>query len=291
VWIYVNNILAIDLGGLNDTAKGSMQLDKRKTDLKLVNGETYNLDIFFAERNTIGSNLLIRTSMDLRNSGELYYKEKPVGPGTYEYTIWEQKQSEGNDCGLTRLTDGEQESKVDFYIEGPQFPEGPKQIPAGVHYNGITVDPSGSRVTIDSAKISGLKSGDYRITFISVFNKDRSGYLTFSVAPIPDHLDIMPDSMKLDLKNDAVFDFINLGIEQDSLLFYTVIRDIYGTYLENGNNLTWTSRDEKVVTIEASLTDMSKALVTKVGEGNTWIIVRTNGLKAGGDRVRRRRRR
>ena len=278
VWIFVNNILAIDLGGLHERATGSLNLDKSKDVLKLVNGQVYNMDIFYAERNPVGSNLFIKTSMDLRNSGELYYKDKALGPGKTQYDIWQQVESEAVDCGLTRLSDGEELSNVNFYIEGPQFTS-EQMLKPGKHYGGIIVDENKYRVTIDSASLTDLIPGDYKITFISTTNSDRTGYLLFTVYPIPDHLDLIPDSVTLDTKKDMSFDSLIMGTDKDSISLYAVIRDIYGTFMENATALTWKSSNEEVLTITPSKTDKSKAMITKVDGGTAWVIVSQEGLK------------
>ena len=118
VWIFVNNKLAIDLGGLNYYAVDTLLLDNKKDVLQIVDGQMYNMDIFYAERNPVGSNFLIKTSMDLHNSSELYYKETRAGSSIYNYDIWQQKQTTINDCGLTSLAGGEELSTVDFFIDG-----------------------------------------------------------------------------------------------------------------------------------------------------------------------------
>ena len=74
VWVYVNNRLAIDLGGLHDRKRDSLILDEMKDELGLVDGEIYSMDMFYAERNPVAANFMIRTSMDLR-TGRTYYKE------------------------------------------------------------------------------------------------------------------------------------------------------------------------------------------------------------------------
>lgn len=279
VWIFVNNRLAIDLGGLQDKAKDTLYIDQDKEKLGLVDGELYNMDIFFAERNPVGSNLLIKTTMDLRNSSALYYKESLLGAGTIQYDIWQQVQTEQNDCGLTRLTDGEELSNVDFFIEGPQFTEMTFLEP-GLHFGGITIDANKYRITIDSTRLTGLMSGSYRVTFISTYDNDRSGYLTFTVPPTPDHVDVFPDSLPLDVNNDSEVDSLYLNIETDSLLLYTVVRDAYGAYIENGTALTWSSSNENVITITPSTTDKARAMIRKKDGGSAWIIVRQGSLKA-----------
>ncbi len=279
VWIFVNNRLAIDLGGLNYYAVDTLVLDRKKTELGLVDGEIYNMDIFYAERNPTGSNLLIQTTMDLRNSSDLFYRDTPVGNGKIQYDIWEQKKTQANDCGFTQISDGEQLSVVDFFIEGPSFTTA-TSLPVGTHNGGIIVDASKSRVTIDSAKITDLMPGDYRITFISTADKNRSGYLTFSVPPTPDHVDLVPDTMRIDSKQDAVVGPLKLGVEQDSILLYAVIRDRFGTYIEDGKNLVWQTSDSRILSINPSTSNKAKAMAVKNGGGDVWIIVSQAGLKA-----------
>ena len=53
----------IDLGGIHETLSDSVQLDAAASALGMVKGQSYPLDIFFAERHTIGSTFTIRTSI------------------------------------------------------------------------------------------------------------------------------------------------------------------------------------------------------------------------------------
>jgi fibro-slime domain-containing protein len=59
VWVFIDNKLAVDLGGLHEPKSGSVDLDT----LDLIEGETYNFDFFWAERHTTGSNFTITTSI------------------------------------------------------------------------------------------------------------------------------------------------------------------------------------------------------------------------------------
>jgi len=61
LWVFINNHLEIDLGGIHGAMSKTVNLD----DLGLTPGTTYNFDIFFAERHTTESNFMIETSIEL----------------------------------------------------------------------------------------------------------------------------------------------------------------------------------------------------------------------------------
>jgi fibro-slime domain-containing protein len=63
LWAFVNNKLAIDLGGLHTPQMMTINFDQRAAELGLTRGETYPMDIFHAERHTVDSNFRIETSI------------------------------------------------------------------------------------------------------------------------------------------------------------------------------------------------------------------------------------
>jgi fibro-slime domain-containing protein len=65
VWVFVDGELVIDLGGVHGATTQYVDLDR----LGLVDGETYELAFFFAERHRTESNFRISTSLQLADSG------------------------------------------------------------------------------------------------------------------------------------------------------------------------------------------------------------------------------
>jgi len=59
VWMFVNNELVIDIGGVHPSVERAVRLDR----LKLTPGEIYPIDFFFAERHTSKSTFNITTSI------------------------------------------------------------------------------------------------------------------------------------------------------------------------------------------------------------------------------------
>jgi fibro-slime domain-containing protein len=64
LWLFINERLAIDLGGLHPALPGSVNLDSMASALGIQTGRTYRMDIFHAERHTDASNFHVETTID-----------------------------------------------------------------------------------------------------------------------------------------------------------------------------------------------------------------------------------
>jgi fibro-slime domain-containing protein len=64
VFVYINNSLVIDLGGVHGTESATVNL----ATLGLTAGQNYDLDVFFAERHTSGSDIQITTDLGLQQT-------------------------------------------------------------------------------------------------------------------------------------------------------------------------------------------------------------------------------
>jgi fibro-slime domain-containing protein len=60
VWVFIDGLLAVDVGGLHPPQSGSVNLDT----LGLVSGETYTMDMFHAERCYGASTFRLQTSIE-----------------------------------------------------------------------------------------------------------------------------------------------------------------------------------------------------------------------------------
>lgn len=67
LWTFVNGHLALDLGGLHEPQTGTINLDAMATQLGIVKGQSYPLEVFQAERHSTGSNFRIDTTIKFTN--------------------------------------------------------------------------------------------------------------------------------------------------------------------------------------------------------------------------------
>jgi fibro-slime domain-containing protein len=71
VWVFINNQLAIDLGGVHDAENKEVDMDGQAATLGLTKGEVYPFDMFQNERHTTQSNFRADTDLDFVDCGTI----------------------------------------------------------------------------------------------------------------------------------------------------------------------------------------------------------------------------
>ena len=100
IWVYIDNKLAVDLGGTHLAAPGYVDLDNFKgASGELKVGQEYDIDIFFCDRRTTMSNVRIKTNMFIKQQTGLNKKQTNDGRGGVgEYEVCYAVSSDGS-CG------------------------------------------------------------------------------------------------------------------------------------------------------------------------------------------------
>lgn len=276
VWVFIDNRLVVDLGGVHNPMEGSVNLDT----LGLTVGNTYSFKMFFCERNMPGSSFRMFTSIKLETSSNLFAE---IRDSTSTTRIWEMNEKvtqTGLACDAGQAVIDTQRAIMDFMLDGPSFSTtGPVALDNGLHYGGITIRGD-SAVILDSTAVTGLVPGSYMIKSYLRSDHSQQYNISFIVSKPPaDHLDILTDEIPFDHKKDAVVDSIVIGMLETDAEAYAVIRDAGGTYLNHATDPVWTIKDTSVVRVESSPVP-SHCILTKVNAGQTWLVVHhAPGLK------------
>ncbi|HXU81487.1 MAG TPA: fibro-slime domain-containing protein [Polyangia bacterium] len=69
LWVFINDRLALDLGGLHPEASGMISLDQAAATLGITPGGIYSMDLFHAERHTDASNFRVDTNFAFVDCG------------------------------------------------------------------------------------------------------------------------------------------------------------------------------------------------------------------------------
>ena len=276
VWVFIDNRLVVDLGGIHNPMEGAVNLDT----LGLTVGNTYGFKMFFCERNMPGSSFRMFTSINLETVSNLFAE---IRDSLSTIRIWDMKEKvtqTGLSCDAGSAVIDTQQAIMDFELDGPPFSTtGPVSLDNGLHYGGITIRGD-STVIIDTAAIVGLVPGTYLIKCYLRSDHSQQYNISFIVnRPPPDHIDILVDAITMDRERDAVIDSIVIGMLQNSTEAYAVIRDAAQTYLNHATDPVWTVGDTSVVRVERTAIP-SRCILTKVNEGQTWLVVNhAPGLK------------
>lgn len=270
VWVFIDSQLVVDLGGVHPASEGAVKLDT----LGLTPGRTYDFKLFYTERNCCGSNFRMVTSLNLRTNNSFFVTPTQVSAGVWKYEMFEKITKHNLSCSFSTDTVIRTDpAVVDFYLSGPSIPQ-QKRLTADTSYGGIILGAGSTSVIVDTSRIDGLDPGDYIIYYSLRSDNTKGGTVTFTVSALPPHhYDILNASVTLDRKKDAQLDSVVIGLLDSTAKVYVVIRDSTSSYIKLGHNQVWTSRDPKVVKVQQSPDDPSRCIITKVGDGMTWVVV------------------
>ena len=103
IWVFVDNKLAVDIGGTHLAAPGYVDLDNfTGASGKLEVGNQYDLDIFFCDRRTTMSNVRIKTNMYIQQKSAINVRgtKNKNNPAETSYQVCYTKSGDGS-CAST----------------------------------------------------------------------------------------------------------------------------------------------------------------------------------------------
>ncbi|UBF26501.1 fibro-slime domain-containing protein [Kovacikia minuta CCNUW1] len=172
LWVYINGKLVIDLGGVHEALTQKVNLDT----LGLTEGQTYPLDLFYAERRTTKANFRVETSIVLRpaiaaNIEATKPEAHKIGPVPGEFTITlDQVAPAGGVVVNYGINEVAPPTPLTASVEGTDFTLQPTgrsvTVPAGSSSVTIQVNPQGTPPLGDSSGVvvANLKPGTgYRV--------------------------------------------------------------------------------------------------------------------------------
>lgn len=170
VWVFINNKLVVDLGGVHIPKSANVRLDT----LNLTPGQTYKWDLFYCDREACGSSLRIKTSIFFKQQKALEALPDPANPGTFK--IVKREGGKGSCAGQ-----GDTLKEVPAVNLTYQLWDATGKLVAplanGTHYNGsliiATAPPNPeAKVTVDTNKVvTTLPPGNYRVVAFDAANQ------------------------------------------------------------------------------------------------------------------------
>ncbi|MBR2210897.1 MAG: fibro-slime domain-containing protein [Fibrobacter sp.] len=190
IWVFINKRLAVDNGGAHLAAPGHVVLKNlnNKYGAKFLEaGKDYSLDIFFCDRRTTMSNVIIKTNMFIKQTSGLNANGKKNSDGTTKYSVCYDKSGDGS-CASVALgqagTDGGTIHACDDAIKqygtlkykittrAGQEVATLESGKSGWQYGGIDIS-NPFKPIVNADKISGLAPGSYRLV-IDFYEKGSS---------------------------------------------------------------------------------------------------------------------
>jgi fibro-slime domain-containing protein len=170
VWIYIDRKLALDLGGQHGPISGSINLDN----LGLIEGKSYQFDMFYTERMGTGSSISIKTTMNLVPLIDAILDSTGATAGVYDYASWVlETTSRADVCkeqGAASSTTKRRGTAM-FSLISPDGTETVLDSVAALQFPGIAISGMNSRISVDTTKLkkSGklVQSGTYQVRVVA----------------------------------------------------------------------------------------------------------------------------
>ncbi len=279
VWVFINNQLVVDIGGQHEQVRGSVDLDT----LGLTAGKIYPFHIFYAERHTVESNFMMRTSIDLQTDASIFVTNNRSTKTIKNYDVWQIVKQDALSCDFDntgKTTVDTTEGPSNFHLTGGKLgEEGVDLNPAGTFFEGIVVGNSYTTLSIDTAKIAdsyALAPGTYTIEISLKNSPTQKTSVRFTVPTYK-----MPSIVYTDSTWDEIGTTINSGTlnwsewAYEPQKVYVKLKEDWATVNDYNRNLNLSSDDPNVKFLDHDGNPISK--ISLDDDGHAWFYVVGNG--------------
>ncbi|MGB7567794.1 MAG: fibro-slime domain-containing protein [Chitinivibrionales bacterium] len=270
VWAYLNNTLAMDIGGKHAALNGSINLD---TIAGLVNGQKYNFDFFYCERHTTSADILITTNLFTPPALIRIYHVTP--PNFSDIS---------NPAGnLDTAFSGTPFSLAAHLFDstGTVRPEYDSLI------TWTMTDSLGTVITKlkgDSTTLVPLKAyGIVNLTAMFQNPADPNAPVVVKTIQVyigpgkPNRINIQNTPVITSLQTDQKIHAITMDENTPTANLYAVLRDSAGNYIDSANSASWRSSDISYATVSPA-SKQWQGIVTKIRAGVVLIIASSPGV-------------
>ena len=279
VWVFINNQLVVDIGGQHEQVRGSVDLDT----LGLTAGKTYPFHIFYAERHTVESNFMMRTSIDLQTDASIFVTSSRSTKTVKNYDVWQIVKQDALSCDFDnsgKTTVDTTEGPSNFHLTGGKLgEEGVDLDPAGTFFEGIIVGNDYTTLSIDTAKIAehyALAPGTYTVEISLKNSPTQKTTVRFTVPSYK-----MPSIVYTDSTWDEIGTTINSGTlnwsewAYEPQKVYVKLKEDWATVNDYNRNLNLSSDDPNVRFLDHDGNPISK--ISLDDDGHAWFYVVGNG--------------
>ncbi|MBN1601124.1 MAG: fibro-slime domain-containing protein [Chitinispirillaceae bacterium] len=269
VWVFINDRLALDIGGVHNEMRGGFELSEIAEEFELEIGDKYYLDVFYAERHTTESNCYITTNL-IRPQVDTFFltvDKETLCPGK-QVTI----------IGNVLNKEGKHMPQVEDSIEWKIIPDKDSDP------NDKLLETKGKSVRLTATK--AWRTINVQASAFDPYTPDNvlRGIVPIYVVPCEPHHIVIEGSDKPEKWGDHPLPSVTIGpSENEWTQTYAVLRDpfenLYDTITKFTDKVTtnWESGDPSVVTATGETGRAYHGIVTRVADSGQTILIASDG--------------